>query len=141
MLLYKGKRSSKGLPEPILPDPLITVLIGELDTLVCAIVRYTSVIQRYYIEYLKGAHLTSLRRLIQVGAVSGYLTKRSDARQFDACPFVVFIFIFFGLGCARSGQKVEAALRTVAGFSRRPRLRFRSKTMTAERVPRTAIAH
>lgn len=49
-----------------MPDPLITVLIGELDTLVCAIVRYTSVIQRYYIEYLKGAHLASLRRLIQV---------------------------------------------------------------------------
>lgn len=62
----QGKRSSKGLPEPILPDPVISVLIGELDVLVSAIVRYTSVIQRYYIEYLKGAHLTSLRRLIQV---------------------------------------------------------------------------
>eukprot|EP00752_Nemacystus_decipiens_P003733 g3439.t1 len=60
-----GKRTSKGLPEPILPDPLITVLIGELDTLVCAVVKYTSVIQRYYIEYLKGAHLMSLRKLIQ----------------------------------------------------------------------------
>lgn len=62
----QGKRVSKGVPETILPDPLITVLIGELDVLVCAIVKYTSVIQRYYIEYLKGAHLTSLRKLIQV---------------------------------------------------------------------------
>ncbi|CAM9877910.1 unnamed protein product, partial [Ectocarpus sp. 12 AP-2014] len=60
-----GKRQGKGLPEPILPDPLITVLIGELDVLVSSIVKYTSVIQRYYIEYLKGAHLTSLRRLVQ----------------------------------------------------------------------------
>jgi len=66
LFLIQGKRSSKGLPDPILPDPVISVLIGELDVLVSAIVRYTSVIQRYYIEYLKGAHLTSLRKLIQV---------------------------------------------------------------------------
>ncbi|CAM9699705.1 unnamed protein product [Pylaiella littoralis] len=60
-----GKRASKAVPDPILPDPLTTVLIGELDVLACAIVKYASIIQRYYIEYLKGAHLTSLRKLIQ----------------------------------------------------------------------------
>ena len=85
-LPHQGKRSSKGLPEPILPDPLITVLIGELDTLVCAIVKYTSVIQRYYIEYLKGAHLTSLRRLIHVSAVSAI--RQGATRFFSRRRFV-----------------------------------------------------
>ena len=66
----QGKRGSKGSPEPILADPLITVLIGELDVLVSAVLRYASVIQRYYIEYLKGAHLNALRKLIQVFHIS-----------------------------------------------------------------------
>ena len=65
----QGKRASKGAPEAILADPLINVLIGELDVLVSAVLRYSSVIQRYYIEYLKGAHLNALRKLIQVCTV------------------------------------------------------------------------
>lgn len=69
-IVCQGKRGSKGSPEPILADPLITVLIGELDVLVSAVLRYASVIQRYYIEYLKGAHLNALRKLIQVFHIS-----------------------------------------------------------------------
>lgn len=104
VLSYQGKRASKGLPEPILPDPLITVLIGELDILVCAIVKYTSVIQRYYIEYLKGAHLTSLRRLIQVRAVSGM--RRGDTwLKTCSSPVVSGDFVFCSVLVARGSAK------------------------------------
>lgn len=52
--------------EAVQCEPMVSMLMGELDVLVTAVHRYSSVIQRYYVEYLKGAHLTSLRRLIQV---------------------------------------------------------------------------
>lgn len=41
----KGK-TSKTTVEPILPDPMISVLIGELDLLVSCVKRYSSVVQR-----------------------------------------------------------------------------------------------
>ncbi|CAM9705501.1 unnamed protein product [Ascophyllum nodosum] len=60
-----AKRPSKGGIDPVQWDPIVPMLIGELDGLVTAVQRYSSVIQRYYVEYLKGAHLTLLGKLIQ----------------------------------------------------------------------------
>lgn len=68
LVLFQGRGRSKAAADPILPDPLISVLIGELDVLVSCVKRYMSVVQRYYSEYLKGAHLSSLRKLVQVAA-------------------------------------------------------------------------
>lgn len=66
IMTLQGRGRSKAAADPILPDPLISVLIGELDVLVSCVKHYASVVQRYYTEYLRGAHLTSLRKLVVV---------------------------------------------------------------------------
>ncbi|CAM9252727.1 unnamed protein product [Discosporangium mesarthrocarpum] len=52
-----------------LSDPLISILIGALDALVSLVTQYASVVQRYYIEYLKGAHHSILGKRVE-GAIA-----------------------------------------------------------------------
>ncbi|CAM9742681.1 unnamed protein product [Choristocarpus tenellus] len=66
LLSCQSKNRGKAPEQQHLADPLISILIGELDALVSIVQKYSSVVQRYYAEYLKGAHRTILGQRVQV---------------------------------------------------------------------------
>ncbi|CAM9640995.1 unnamed protein product, partial [Phaeothamnion confervicola] len=58
------KNRQKYYDERHFADPHISILVGNINELTAAVLKYQALVQRYYAEYLRGAHLHALMPLV-----------------------------------------------------------------------------